>query len=82
MVKITDPHVLKTSGKEYHPILTFTGDNNDQVEGAVFEITHEELLQADACEVADYKRVKALSFDIFSKSKIDISPTSWRSRLF
>jgi hypothetical protein len=59
MVKITDPHVLATSGKEFHPILTYTGNNEDRVAGMIFEITPEELFQADKYEVAEYQRVEA-----------------------
>ncbi len=59
MVKIADPRVLATSGKEFHPILTYTGKEEDRVAGVVFEITPEELLQSDRYEVADYKRVEA-----------------------
>ena len=59
MVKITDPKVIETSGKEFHPILTPTGNEKDQVPGVVFDITPEELLQADDYEVADYKRIQA-----------------------
>lgn len=59
MLRITDPHVLATSGKEFHPILTHTGNSSDCVEGTIFEITPEELLQADRYEVADYKRILA-----------------------
>lgn len=56
-VKITDAAVLKASGKEFHPILKYTGNNEDKVEGTVFEITAEELSQADDYEVDDYIRV-------------------------
>ncbi len=59
MLKITNPHVLATSGKEFHPILTHTGKEEDQVAGQIFEITPEELMRADRYEVADYKRVRA-----------------------
>ena len=59
MLKITDPHVLTTSGKEFHPIVTFTGHEEDSVEGTVFEVTQEEILRADSYEVGDYKRVFA-----------------------
>lgn len=59
MVKITDLQVLATSGKEFHPILAHTGKEEDRVAGIIFEITSEELLQADRYEVADYKRVEA-----------------------
>ncbi len=57
-IEITDPHVLATSGKTHHPILKFTGNVKDQVEGTVFCITREELLLADTYEVSDYKRVE------------------------
>ncbi len=60
MLKITDPNVLATSGKEFHPILTYTGNTEDRVAGMIFEITSEELLQADQYEVADYQRIEAL----------------------
>lgn len=58
-IKITDQSVLARSGTEFHPILCFTGNNSDEVEGIIFEISKEELLQADAYEVDAYKRVQA-----------------------
>ncbi len=57
MLRITDPAVLAASGEEFHPIVTASGDPADTIEGAVFEITPEELAAADAYEVADYKRI-------------------------
>jgi len=57
LVEIKDPHVLKTSGKTHHPIVTFTGVGTDQVAGTVFEVTDQEIADADRYEVADYKRV-------------------------
>jgi gamma-glutamylcyclotransferase (GGCT)/AIG2-like uncharacterized protein YtfP len=42
-----------------HPILIYTGDAADRVEGMVFDITPDELARADEYEVADYKRVSA-----------------------
>jgi gamma-glutamylcyclotransferase (GGCT)/AIG2-like uncharacterized protein YtfP len=57
MVEIKDRHVLETSGKTHHPIVKFTGRKSDQVPGMVFEITEQELANADKYEVADYKRV-------------------------
>ena len=59
MVKIEDAEVVKTSGKTYHPIVRHTGIATDRVTGTVFEITDEELANADKYEVADYKRVAA-----------------------
>lgn len=58
-IKITDPHVIKASGSASHPMLKYTGNTDDRVEGTVFEITQIELVQADEYEVDDYQRVKA-----------------------
>jgi hypothetical protein len=58
-VKITDPKVLAMSGEAIHPMLVWTGEPHDQVEGMVFQVTEAELRQADAYEVADYQRVEA-----------------------
>ena len=55
-IKITDPDVIKLSGTDMHPILEYTGNESDFVEGTVFELTKEELIQADSYEVDDYKR--------------------------
>lgn len=55
-LEITDPAVLATSGKTHHPILVFTGRAEDGVDGTLLLITAAELAQADAYEVADYRR--------------------------
>ena len=57
MVKIEDEKVVATSGEAYHPIITFTDNPNDEIAGTVFEITPEELKQADEYEVDSYKRI-------------------------
>jgi hypothetical protein len=57
MVLIEDPKVVETSGQTHHPIVRFTGNDADRVAGAVFRITHQELLNADKYEVAAYRRV-------------------------
>lgn len=57
MVEITDPEVLATSGKKFHPIVTSTNNPQEAVEGTVFDVTHKEILQADRYEVNDYKRI-------------------------
>ena len=59
MVAIDDPEVVRTSGKTHHPIVAFTGLNEDRVPGALFEISDAELTHADEYEVAAYVRVKA-----------------------
>ena len=58
-VKITDPKVLAMSGEAVHPMLIWTGDTGDEVDGVVFQVSQAELQKADAYEVADYQRVEA-----------------------
>lgn len=58
-VKIQDAAVVATSGKDFHPMMIYTGNPKDCVEGTVFEITPEELQQADSYEVKEYKRISA-----------------------
>jgi gamma-glutamylcyclotransferase (GGCT)/AIG2-like uncharacterized protein YtfP len=57
MVKIEDEKVVATSGEAYHPIIHHTGNPADTIEGYVFEITPDELKQADNYEVDRYKRI-------------------------
>lgn len=56
-LQITDTEVLKKSGKEFHPIAIKTSNPNDVIEGTVFEVTEEELIETDKYEVNDYQRV-------------------------
>ena len=58
-VEITDEYVIQLSDKRFHPMLKRTGKSSDAVEGTVFEITAEELAQADAYEVSLYARKRA-----------------------
>ncbi|WP_300688012.1 gamma-glutamylcyclotransferase family protein [Chryseobacterium sp.] len=60
MIEITDPEVLRKSGQKYHPVLAFSGNDNHKVEGVLFEVTEEEILQADEYEVDDYKRIETV----------------------
>ncbi|MEC5174113.1 gamma-glutamylcyclotransferase family protein [Chryseobacterium nepalense] len=60
MLEIKDPEVLRKSKEKYHPILEFSGNPEDEVEGVLFEVTDEEILQADKYEVDDYKRVESV----------------------
>lgn len=57
-LEIKDPDVVATSGENIHPIITYTGNPEHQVRGTVFEISFQELMQADSYEVSDYKRIK------------------------
>ncbi len=54
---IDDPGVVALSGAAQHPIVRHTGRPEDVVNGAVFTVTPEELLNADKYEVSAYRRV-------------------------
>lgn len=58
MVEITDPEVLRKSGQQFHPIIQFTGNELDKVDGVLFKVTDAEILNADKYEVEDYKRIE------------------------
>ncbi|WP_440056920.1 gamma-glutamylcyclotransferase family protein (plasmid) [Pseudoalteromonas sp. T1lg65] len=58
-VKITDAAVIAASQKDIHPILVESTASSEGVQGTVFEITDDELKQADDYEVDDYQRVAA-----------------------
>ena len=57
LVAIDDPGVVALSGAAQHPIVRHTGRPGDVVEGAVFVVTPEEILNADKYEVSAYRRV-------------------------
>lgn len=63
MIEITDPDVVASSGERFHPIISYTGDTSDIVDGAVMLITDDELAHADKYEVDDYHRVEANTID-------------------
>ena len=54
-VRILDPEVIATSGKEIHPALLPAGPD-DVVDGAILEVTDEELAAADHYERISYRR--------------------------
>lgn len=60
MVKIEDPEVVATSGETHHPIVAYSGNPRDTVQGTVFAITADELRQADAYEVDAYRRDRVI----------------------
>jgi hypothetical protein len=59
LIRIEDASVVATSGRTHHPIVRFTGRESDIVYGTAFEVTAEELRNADNYEVSDYKRISA-----------------------
>lgn len=59
-VEITDVEVLRKSGQQFHPIIKYSGNIKDMVEGMLFEVTEAEILAADEYEVDDYKRIETI----------------------
>lgn len=59
-VEIKNSDVVATSGDNFHPIISYTGNPSDWVSGIVFAISKEELVQADKYEVSEYKRVNVI----------------------
>lgn len=55
---ITDPEVVRLSGKAVHQIARETGDPADRIPGVVFRLTEAELAATDAYEVDVYARVE------------------------
>lgn len=57
-VKITDPEVIRLSGKDIHPGIQRTHDKSHVVSGTLLLVTQQELEKMDHYEVSDYKRIK------------------------
>jgi gamma-glutamylcyclotransferase (GGCT)/AIG2-like uncharacterized protein YtfP len=57
-IEIHDAAVVATSGKAHHPIISRSDGAADRVRGSLLMLTAEELRQADAYEVADYRRAR------------------------
>lgn len=57
-LQITDTKVLAQSDQEYHPIAKASGNQLDEIKGMLFEVSDEELAQADEYEVEDYQRIE------------------------
>jgi gamma-glutamylcyclotransferase (GGCT)/AIG2-like uncharacterized protein YtfP len=57
-VEITDTGFLSKGEDRGQLTLVPTSDENDRIEGSVFEISAKELLAADKYEPENYKRVK------------------------
>src|ERR1700722_9311445 len=57
-LQITNPDVITKSGEAVHSVVEFSGNPEDRISGMVFQISSEELAQADCYEAADYKRIE------------------------
>ena len=58
-LKVKDQAFVRTSGTARHAVVRRTGHAKDTVEGTVFEVTDDELEQADKYEPVEYKRMTA-----------------------
>ena len=56
-LEITNTEVLAKSEQQFHPIAVKTLSSDDSIEGVIFELTEQELLDTDTYEVEEYKRV-------------------------
>jgi hypothetical protein len=57
---ITDPEVVRLSGKAVHNIASQSGDAADRIPGVVFLLTPDELAATDKYEVDVYARVEVM----------------------
>ncbi|HEY2345922.1 MAG TPA: gamma-glutamylcyclotransferase family protein [Xanthomonadaceae bacterium] len=56
-LQIGDAGVVASSGRTHHPIARACDDAGSRIDGMVFDISDEELANADRYEVPEYKRV-------------------------
>ena len=57
---ISDPDVVRLSGKAVHTIACATGDPADRIAGVAFKISEDELAATDAYEVDAYGRTEVV----------------------
>jgi gamma-glutamylcyclotransferase (GGCT)/AIG2-like uncharacterized protein YtfP len=57
-IEITDPDVVRVSGKAVHTIAVASGDPADRIAGVVFLLSEAELAATDAYETESYARVE------------------------
>ena len=57
-LEISDPEVVRISGRAVHNIATSTGAKEDRINGQIFAITEEELATTDRYEVDAYDRIE------------------------
>jgi gamma-glutamylcyclotransferase (GGCT)/AIG2-like uncharacterized protein YtfP len=57
-IEIKDKSFLSKGEQKYQQTAVLSKDNSETVEGAVFEISKEELLSADKYEPDNYERIK------------------------
>ena len=56
-IKNSNQNSVELSGEETHYLAVYTGDEHETIRGMVYELTTDEMKQADAYECPDYKRI-------------------------
>jgi hypothetical protein len=59
-LQIDDPNVVAISGKAQHTMARFTGHDSDVISGMLFEVTADEIRDADRYEVPAVKRIEVV----------------------
>lgn len=59
-LQIDDPGVIATSGSALHTMAQFSGRDSDVISGMRFEVTEDEIRDADRYEVPAVKRVEVI----------------------
>lgn len=70
---ITDPEVVRLSGKAVHAIARESGDPADRIAGVVFALTEAELEATDRYEVDVYGRVE-VALESGSRAFVYVGP--------
>jgi len=60
LLRIEDPAFVAASGKADHAVVKFNGRSDSRVRGMVFEVTADELIEADQYEPVGYKRISTV----------------------
>jgi gamma-glutamylcyclotransferase (GGCT)/AIG2-like uncharacterized protein YtfP len=71
---ITDPEVVRLSGKAVHSIARQSGDPADRIPGIVFVLSEDELAATDRYEVDVYARVEVM-LDSGSRAFVYVGPS-------
>ena len=58
--RIKEDAVINSGELEEYPIISFTGNGDDVIEGVVLSVTADEMLRADEYEADEYKRISVI----------------------
>lgn len=70
---ISDPEIVRISGKAVHNIARHSGVPADRIPGVVFQLTEDELAATDRYEVDAYARV-AVMLDSGTRAYVYVGP--------